>query len=71
VTIYIYLKNEDTDVWRSVEARQEGKLYRIVSVKEDAAEEWEFNTGDLVKCEETEFEDGTRGLVAIERITES
>jgi hypothetical protein len=71
VKIYIYLKNEDVDIWRPVEARPEGKFYRIVSVKEDASQEWEFNTADLVRCEERQFEDGTRGLVAIERITES
>jgi hypothetical protein len=68
MNIYIYLKNEDSDVWRPVEARQEGEFYRIVSVREDATEEWEFNTGDLVKCKERNFEDGTKGLVAIERV---
>ena len=70
-TIYIYLKNEGTDVWRPVQAEPvSGNAYRIVSVNTDLEdEEWEFDTGELVRCESRVFSGGKTGLVAVERLS--
>lgn len=67
-TIFVYLHNEGTDVWRPVEATDCGHgMYRITSVQTDPDERWKFRTGDLVRCETREFHGGD-GLVAVERI---
>ena len=52
-TIYIYLSDEGTDVWRPVEADNLGnKRYRIISSNNDPEDEkWEFRIGDIVRCE--------------------
>jgi len=52
-TIYIYLLDEGTDVWRPVEAENLGNnRYRIISSNNDPEDEkWEFQTGDIVSCE--------------------
>lgn len=66
--IFVYLFDEGTDVWRSVEAEHiEGNIYKIISEKQDETENWQFSAGDFVRCEEKTFQDGT-GLVAIEKI---
>jgi len=69
-TIYVYLLNEGTPCWRPVEAvTVEGDTYRILSTNADSEdEEWEFNTGDLVRCEHKSFSGGEEGLVAVERL---
>lgn len=71
VTIYVYVKNENVDVWRPVQAELvDDKAYRIVSVNTDPEdEEWEFDTGELVHCEQRVFPDGEAGLVAVERVS--
>ena len=72
-TIYIYLLNEGTDVWRPVKGIQlRDKVYRIISENmypED--EEWQFTTGDVVRCKLmalSKTDDYHDELVAIERI---
>ena len=52
-TIYVYLLNEGTDVWRPVEAEALGSdRYRITSRNLDPEEEqWQFSTDDIVRCE--------------------
>ncbi len=72
-TIYVYLPNENVDVWRPVEAEQESELlYRIVSENKDTEDEkWEFSCGDLVRCEFkllSEGNDYEEKLVAVEKI---
>ena len=69
--IYIYLKNEGTDVWRPVEAESvSGDVYRIVSINADPEDEhWEFGTGELVRCESRVFSGGKTGLVAVEGLS--
>jgi hypothetical protein len=49
-TIYVCLPGEDVRVWRPVEAEPVGDAFRIVSECSDG-EEWEFQPGDLVRCE--------------------
>jgi hypothetical protein len=69
-TIYVSLKNEGTDCWRPVEAESAGdNTFRIVSVNVDPDDqEWEFCTGDLVRCEPRVLSGGLGCLVAVERL---
>lgn len=52
-TIYVYLLDEGTDVWRPVKAIQvKENIYKILSANPDPEDEiWQFNKGDFVRCE--------------------
>jgi hypothetical protein len=69
-TIYIFLLNEGVEVWRPVEAELiEDGIYRILSVNDDPNdEEWQFQTGMIVRCENKTFSDGETKLVAVESL---
>jgi hypothetical protein len=68
-TVFVYLLDEGTDVWRPVVAESLSTgLYRLIGPV-SADEHWEFQPGDVVRCTERTFADGTRGLVAVERDT--
>ena len=72
-TIYIYLLNEGTDVWRPVKAFQvKENIYKISSVNTDPEDEiWQFNKGDFVRCEFkplSEKDNYQDKLVAVEKI---
>ena len=73
VEIFVALLGEGVDVWRPVLAEPVGgSLYRIATVNSDPQDEhWQFVTGDVVRCEPREFSGGTRGLVAVERVSET
>ncbi len=64
------LLDEGTDVWRPVEAiREKADSYRIVSENADVeGQQWEFRSGELVRCEEHTFADGTKALVAMAKV---
>jgi hypothetical protein len=66
-TVYVALLDEGTAVWRPVAAEQIGpNRFRLVrSVPDD--ESTEFHSGEIVRCEERAFQDGSRHLVAIAR----
>ena len=70
--IFIYLKNEGTDVWRPVKSQKlSDNLYLILENKDifdPDNEEWEFIPGQKVLCKEKRFQDGKTGLVAVEEI---
>jgi hypothetical protein len=67
--IYMYLEDEAVDVWRPVQGQHiRDDIYKIISKKHDETENWQFNTGDLVKCVEKIFDDNTKGLVAMNKI---
>jgi hypothetical protein len=63
------LLNEGVDVWRSVQAEPvSGSLNKIVSTNRDPdTEDWEFQAGDTVRCEQRSFGGGDE-LVAVERV---
>jgi hypothetical protein len=65
--VYVALVGEAVDVWRPVAAEHvTGDAYRLCGpVPED--EVWEFQPGEVVRCEERSFDDGTQGLVAAGR----
>ena len=67
--IYVALLDEGVEVWRPVEAVQEGEdQYRILSGNDDPeTERWEFHQGELVRCRMKTFSDGGSGWVAFER----
>lgn len=69
--IYIYLEGEGVDVWRPVQAfKLEDDLYQIVSENPDPQDEcWQFSMGDIVRCKEHVFADGTAAFVAVEKIS--
>ena len=68
-TIYVYLLNEGTDVWRPVEANHlGGDIYVIESEDPDSElEVWEFGSGKKVRCELGELSVGTL-LIAVEAL---
>jgi hypothetical protein len=64
VTIYVALLNEGVDCWRPVKAERLGPdLYRIKDAVPDD-EKWEFQPGEVVRCNERRFDRGA-GLVAV------
>ena len=67
--IYVALLNEGIPVWRPVDAiALEDGLYQIVSENPDPTDEqWEFSTGDTVRCVPKSF-GNSAGLVAVERV---
>jgi len=68
--IYVSLLNEGSPTCRPVLAAHESDdVYRIIGVNEDPDdEEWEFCTGDRVRCTLHKFGDGrTTGLLAYEK----
>jgi hypothetical protein len=66
-TVYVALLDEGVAVWRPVASESIGpNLFRIVGTVPDD-ESWEFHPGEIVRCEERAFQDGSRHLVATER----
>lgn len=69
-TIYVELLDEGTDCWRPVSAeRLSVGVYRIVGTKPED-EIWRFQPGDVVRCKERQFSEGS-GLVAYEEVASS
>ena len=70
-TIYVYLENEGTDVWRPVLAERLGRdVYRIApDASEPEGEQWQFKAGALVRCESKVLSDGKAKMVAVERVS--
>ena len=68
--IYIALLDEAVDVWRPVDAMAIGKsTCKIKSVNSNPDDErWQFVTGDTVYCEEKQFQNGAKGLVAVKKV---
>ena len=71
-TIYVFLLDEGTEVWRPVEARRlGGDLYEVVSVNPDPEDEhWEFQTGNVVRCKHRRLSAGEH-VVAYELVQRS
>jgi hypothetical protein len=69
VTIYIPLADEGTDTWRPVHAAQlHDDVYEIEVDQEPPGERWAFPPRSSVRCREHTFEDGHRGLLAVELV---
>ncbi len=68
-TIYVYLLNEGTDVWRPVDAIHiKGNIYQIKSESIiPETETWQFLPGDIVRCEEKRLSKGN-SIVAVEKV---
>jgi hypothetical protein len=66
--IYVYLKNEGTDVWHPVAARHvEADIFEILVENSDPQKEtWEFNREQKVRCRERITPEGEKILVAYE-----
>lgn len=68
VTLYVFLPDEDVDVWRPVTAvHLQGNVYQIAEQLYDREiEKWEFGPGEFVVAEPRVFE-GRTVLTAIRR----
>lgn len=68
VTLYVFLLDEDVDVWRPVKAvRLHDNVYQITEQLYDREiEKWEFGPGEQVVAEPRVFE-GRTVLTAIRR----
>jgi hypothetical protein len=68
-TIYIYLEDEGTDVWRPVSAEPIGNnLFKIPeSTKVPDYETWQFLPGTVVRCTFGKLSGGER-LIAVEKV---
>ena len=67
--IYVALLDKGKDAWRRVEAVYEGEdSYRIISKHDDLEEQWEYTTGECVRCRSTTLPSGEHVLVATERL---
>lgn len=65
-TVYVYLADEAVDVWRPVEATDEGgSVYRLRDEPVPDGERWAFPPSSRVRCELREL-DGGPALVAVE-----
>jgi hypothetical protein len=74
-TIHVYLLDEGVDVWRPVESEEIGNdIFRIpAGVTIPEGENWEFQPGDLVRCELKTLSKRSEveaSLVAVEKIEE-
>jgi hypothetical protein len=67
-TIYMPLLNEGVDVWRPVEAMKITDLGYMVTENPPPGEEWVFQPGHILRCEERQLSDG-RHLVAVTKAT--
>ncbi len=68
MTIYMPLLKEGTGVWRPVEAMKIGHLGYIVTQNAPPGEEWGFQPGLILRCEERQLSDG-KHLVAVAKAT--
>lgn len=67
-TIYMPLLNEGVDVWRPVEAMKITDLGSMVTENAPADEEWAFQPGHILRCEERQLSGETQ-LVAVAKAT--
>ena len=67
-TIYMPLLKEGTDVWRPVEAMKIADLGYMVTENAPPDEEWAFQPGHILRCEERQLSGGSR-LVAVAKAT--
>jgi hypothetical protein len=64
-TVYVYLVNEATDVWRPAEAHWlHDDVYELLPVNtyDPEDEEWQFVPGSVVRCEDR---DGRLTAIAV------
>jgi hypothetical protein len=67
-TIYMPLLNDGTDAWRPVEAMKIGDLGYMVTESAPPSEEWAFQPGHILRCEERQLS-GEAKLVAVAKAT--
>ena len=66
--VYVYLQSEGTDVWRPVDAVEEGEgVFKITSLPEKE-EQWQFPSGSRVVCERKKLASGW-ALVAVRSVS--
>ena len=67
-TIYMPLLNEGVDVWRPVRAMKITDLGYMVTESPQSDEEWAFQPGHILRCEERQWSGETK-LVAVAKAT--
>lgn len=68
ITIYMPLLNQGTEKWRPVEGMRIAELGYMVTEPAPTDEEWAFQPGHILRCEERQSSDGPR-LVAVGKAT--
>jgi len=69
VTIYVYLLDEGTDVWRPASADHiRDDIYRITGTPPNDTERWEFLPGEIVRCKNQTLGSGETRLIAREKV---
>jgi hypothetical protein len=66
--IFVELLDEGTGCWRPVAAQRLGSNLFLIVGTIPQEEVWQFQPGQTVRCAEHTFSDGSRGLVAVERV---
>jgi hypothetical protein len=66
-TVYVFLLDQGTEVWRPVSARCDGDVFIILGPMPEG-ERWQFPPGSRVYCAPKDFSDGTH-LVANRLLT--
>lgn len=66
-TIYVELVDEGVDVWRPVEARPQGRNFRLPTTAPDG-EAWRYPPGSVVRCTVRDLGSGPV-LVAVEAVS--
>jgi hypothetical protein len=64
--IYVYLLDENVDVWRPVEAKELPDDGFELLGPLPQGEQWKFPPGSVVRCEMRTFESGERHLAAVD-----
>jgi hypothetical protein len=63
--VYVAILDEGTAVWRPVAAeRVSGDVFRLTGPVPEG-EQWEFQPGELVRCDMRAFSGGERALAAV------
>ena len=69
-TVFVYLPDEAVDAWRPVAATHLREDRYLLSGPVPEGETWEFQPGEIVRCREQKFEDGTLGTIAFACVPE-
>jgi hypothetical protein len=65
VSIYVTMLGEGMNVLRTVRAEHLGRDFYIITEPMPADENWEYTTGQVVRCKKKNLSNG-KGLVAFE-----
>jgi hypothetical protein len=68
IRVYVALLDEGVGVWRPVEATHVRDDEYLLAGPVPEGETWQFQPGEVVRCRDRTFSDGTTGLSAFARV---